>query len=156
MKLTLKQAADALGKSVRQVRYLVKNGQLRATKVSNQWHIDSDDLPLTPGQQAARERKQANLQDAVEDALDLPAGRRRRYSVKDKAAGHLGPEHAACRALRESLEQLARGCHRYRNDDKASAYRRARDAASQAACELAHWPPDRWLATKPRCGIAFR
>lgn len=154
MQLSLQQAADALGKSVRQVRYQVKNGSIPATKLGNQWYINSDDLPLTAGQRTARERKQAQLQNAVEDVLALPTERRRRYSVKDlrafrigaplyrRISAHLGPEHAACSALRESLEQLARGCHRYRNEDKASAYRLARDAASRAACELALLPGD--------------
>ena len=30
---------------------------------------------------------------------------------------------------------LARGCHRYEQNDKATAYRAARDAASAAVCE---------------------
>ena len=149
MKLTLQQAADALGKSRRQVRYLIEHGELRATKVGRQWRIDSDDLPRTPGQEQARERKQEKLRDAVEEALELPRERRRRYSVKDlrafqiAAAAHqgaaerFGPDHATSVALHETLELLARGCHRFRHADKAAAYAQARDAASRAACELA-------------------
>jgi hypothetical protein len=53
-----------------------------------------------------------------------------------QASELLGAEHAAVSALREGLVLLARGCHRYGHDDKADAYRNARDAASLAVCEL--------------------
>lgn len=150
MKLTLQQAADELGKSLRQIRYLIKLGKLPATKIGGRWYVDSDGLPRTPGQVAAHERKQARLLAVVEDTLGLPPPeQRRRYSLKDlrafqiaallyrEAAAALDANHPACRALRDTLEALARGCHRYADADKAAAYREARDAASKAACELA-------------------
>jgi hypothetical protein len=54
-----------------------------------------------------------------------------------EATALLGAEHAACAALRRGFEWLARGCHRYQHAEKSAAYREARDAFSQAACELA-------------------
>ena len=39
-------------------------------------------------------------------------------------------------ALRDVLTLLTKGCHRYGREDKAGAYREARDAASLAVCEL--------------------
>jgi hypothetical protein len=53
-----------------------------------------------------------------------------------EAGQALGEEHAAARALRRVLEQLARGYHRFERGEKAEAYRQARDEASLAACEL--------------------
>lgn len=149
MMLTLQQAANKLGKTRRQVLYLIQHGKLRSRKVGSHWRVHSDDLPLSPGQVQATERKQMRLANAVDDTLGLPAVRRRRYSIKDLCAfqigapvlgatvAALGPEHEASKSLRLTLEELARGCHRYDSRDKASAYRSARDAASRAACELA-------------------
>lgn len=147
--LTLQQAADALGKTARQVRYLVKQGRLPARKVGGQWLVDSADLPRSPGQDKATERKQRMLVQAIDEALDIPASARRRYSVRDLRAykiaaplyhqitAALGAEHPVCQALHQTLEELARGCHRYDRTTKADAYRTARDHASQAACQLA-------------------
>ena len=47
MKLTLEQAAARLGKSERQIRYLVQNSRLAAEKVGGRWLIESDDLALS-------------------------------------------------------------------------------------------------------------
>ena len=150
MLLTIQQAADTLGKTARQVRYLIQQGKLDASKLGGQWLIDSGQLPRSSKQQRAAERKQRMLADAVEDALELPpASARRRYSVRDlrafkiaaplfaDVAAALGEDHVVARELRLSLDALASGCHRYDSPDKASAYRTARDHASRAACELA-------------------
>jgi len=48
MQLSLEQAAERLGKSVRQVRYLIQTGALRANKTGGRWLIDAADLPLRP------------------------------------------------------------------------------------------------------------
>jgi excisionase family DNA binding protein len=45
MQLTLEQAATRLGKSRRQVLYMIRQQQLPAQKISGHWFIDSDDLP---------------------------------------------------------------------------------------------------------------
>jgi excisionase family DNA binding protein len=44
----IEQAAERLGKSVRQVRYLIQTGALRANKTGGRWLIDAADLPLRP------------------------------------------------------------------------------------------------------------
>lgn len=150
MKLTLEQAAARLGKSVRQVRYLIKMKRLTARKFAGRWVIESEDLPLSEPQVRAVERKERQLRAAVEQGLGLPDESERppRYSVRDlkafqvalpiqrKAADRLGAEHPATVELRHALECLTRGCHRFEHSDKAEAYRQARDAASQAVCEL--------------------
>jgi len=149
MQLTIEQAAVKLGKSPRQIRYLIRQGELPASKQGNMWFIDDAALARAPEQQELESRKVENLRAAVEDALAPGRPARRRYSLRDlkafqlalpiyrEATSALGPEHAACAALRRGFEQLARGCHRFQHVDKAAAYREARDAFSQAACELA-------------------
>ncbi len=148
MNLTLDEAAARLGKSPRQVRYMINAGRLQATKFGGRWMIDSGDLDLSEAQQQAVERKERQLRGAVEEGLGLPEKAKRRYSVRDlkafqigqplhaQAAQALGADHPATGALRRVLEHLARGCHRFDRSEKAAAYRDARDAASAAVCEL--------------------
>ncbi len=150
MQLSLEQAAGRLGKSTRQIRYLIQQERLKAQKVGGRWVIDSEDLPLSQAQTQAVERKERQLRAAVEKGLDLPAESERqpRYSVRDlkafqlalpiqrKALEQFGAEHPVTLSLRQVLEQLALGCHRFEYRDKAEAYRQARDAASLAVCEL--------------------
>jgi excisionase family DNA binding protein len=63
MQLSLQQAAERLGKSVRQVRYLIQTGALPAQKSGGRWLIAAADLPLSEGQRAALERRERALQD---------------------------------------------------------------------------------------------
>jgi excisionase family DNA binding protein len=148
MHLTLEEAAQRLGKTVRQVRYLIQTGALRADKSSGRWRIDAADLPLSEPQRAAVGRREHALRDAVERGLGLDGPPPDRYSVRDLKAFQialplyrqgvelLGADHAAVAALRLALVQLAQGCHRFDHEDKANAYRAGRDAASLAVCEL--------------------
>jgi excisionase family DNA binding protein len=55
MWLSLQQAAERLGKSVRQIRYLIQTGALPATKSGGRWRIAAGDLPLSAPQKAAVE-----------------------------------------------------------------------------------------------------
>jgi hypothetical protein len=141
MKLSLEQMATRLGKSKRQVLYLIRNGSLPAEKIAGRWFIESDDPPLNPEHQRSAERKQHQLQAAVEEALAVePEGEQpKRYSVRDlktfqialplyhKACQALTEEHPASRALKRVLELLSQGCHRFDHSEKADAYRAARD-----------------------------
>jgi hypothetical protein len=150
MYLSLQQAADRLGKTPRQVRYLIRTGRLTAQKVGGRWVVESADLPLSAGQRAAVERRERQLRAAVEEGLGLSDVPQRppRYSVRDlkafqvalplyhRALAALAPDHPAATALREVLGLLTRGCHRFERGAKAEAYREARDAASRAVCEL--------------------
>lgn len=134
--------------SLNQVRYLIKQGRLPAHKQAGRWMIDAADLPLSDRQQAAVDRRERALRGAVEAGLGLDQERPARYSVRDlkafqialplfqHAAASLGADHPAALALRKVLVTLAQGCHRFDRDDKAGAYRAARDAASLAVCEL--------------------
>ncbi|MCP4622027.1 MAG: helix-turn-helix domain-containing protein, partial [bacterium] len=150
MLLTIEQSATRLGKSARQIRYLIKSERLPAKKISGRWVIESKDLPLSDKQTEALNRKERQLRSAVEEALGLPDQEKlpARYSVRDmkafqialpiqaKAAGFLGPDHPSSTALKNVLINLSKGCHRFDNREKSAAYKRARDAASLAICEL--------------------
>lgn len=155
MQLSIEEAATRLGKSCRQIRYLIQEHRLPAKKVAGRWVIELAELPLEPEHQKAQQRKQERLRSAVEAALELPpspAGGRR-YSLGDLKAfqlgrplyqdahDRLGADHAATQALRRALEHLARGCHRFEGSEKAAEYSAARDEASLAVCALLIAPP---------------
>lgn len=147
MQLSLTQAAQLLGKTRRQVEYLITQERLRARKVGGRWQIDETDLPLSPGQRQAERRRADHLRDAVSDVLDRAAPRPR-YSMRDlhafataraiwqQGGTALAEQHPARGHLRHAIDQLAIGCHRYEHRDKAAAYHAARDALSLAACAL--------------------
>lgn len=150
MQLTIRQTADRLGKSERQVRYMIQQGSLPARKDGGRWVIDASDVTVSPGQKQAAERRDDRLRAAVEDALELSARpSKRRFSLQDlrafkvgaavyrDALTSLGEAHPAVTALHRGLEHLARGCHRFERNEKVHAYRLARDDASLAACALA-------------------
>ncbi len=149
MELTLTDAASLLGKTPRQVRYLLKQGGLKARKVGGRWMIDSDSLPLSPQQLQRRLDKAAQLDQVVRDALGPLVGRRgRAYSVTDMVAWQRGePLYRAVAAevgidasptvdLREALTLLLQGCHRFHTADKVDAYRAARDRVAVAVGAL--------------------
>ncbi len=147
MKLSLTEAATALGKTRRQLVYLIEQDRIPAEKVGARWYIESSALELDPATQQRVQAKQSHLKEAIEDAL-IPAKKQKRYSVQDLKAfqiahplyqdlrTHPGEAHSATRHLHDCLAHLAQGCHRYGRVEKASAYRAARDAASLAVLEL--------------------
>jgi excisionase family DNA binding protein len=145
--LTLTQAAQLLGKTRRQVEYLIQTGRLPARKLGGRWVVAEADLPLTPGQREARARKAAALR-AVADGVLAGSAPKPRYSMRDLKAFREGEEalrtcgervdapHPALDLLRAALDSLAVGCHRFDHRSKAEAYGQARDRASLAACAL--------------------
>lgn len=149
MQLTLEQTATRLGKSQRQILYMIRQNRLVAKKIAGRWFVDSVDLPQNEAQQRTSTHKERQLRAAVEDALDLNDDElKTRYSVRDlkafqialpiyrKLCTELHEAHPAARALRGVLEHLCRGCHRFDRAEKAESYRAARDAASLVVCEL--------------------
>jgi excisionase family DNA binding protein len=154
MNLTLTQTAELLGKTRRQVEYLIKSGRLRAQKQGGRWVVKEADLPLSPGQRQARARKAAALRDAADEALSRAAPKQR-YSMRDLKAfqeaaaafnscrERVDDTHRALQMLHDTLDDLAIGYHRYDRRGKAEAYGRARDRASLAACTLlVQGPPE--------------
>jgi len=143
MDVTLQDACRLLGKTPRQVRYLVRKGELQGKKVAGRWVVDAADLPISEGQRAARAAKEQQLRDTVEHALG-PA-HTRRYGVADLTAftagvrvyrallAALGAAHPASDAVSAALVALSQGYHRFHDRDKLEAYRLAREEAARAA-----------------------
>lgn len=149
MDISIREAATRLGKSTRQVRYMLQNGDIAGRKESGRWLVDSAALPRSVAQQEPDRRRKRNIRAAVNKGLgaeDEPGTAR--YSLFDLKAVQIanalrlqsieqfGPEHPVARALEDTLDRLIRGCHRYSYADKAVAYRAAREAACSALTAL--------------------
>lgn len=140
MKLSLPQAATVLGRSERQIRYLIKIGRLQASKVDGKWEVDEADLPLTGGQRDAIGERVEVARQAFEKALE-PAAKATDgaggYSVTKLTAfvcgeavyrevrGHF-PADPAGPLLFSALEQITRGCHAFHAEEKRKHFREAR------------------------------
>ena len=151
MKLSLRAAAELLGKSQRQLRYMIQEGRLKATKDGGRWVIDRDDLPL-PAEKVMRGlRDAAAVKATLESALgvtDAPEGAKRRYSVTDlrafqanrelvaEARAKLGTDAAVARQLAEAAAMITCGCHTFHKRDKVGYLQRAREHTCYALTTL--------------------
>ncbi len=162
MKLSIAETATVLGKSQRQIRYLIKTGGLRATKEGQRWRIEGADLPISDAErqalseraQVARSAFEKGLEPVVKAALAAPgnaaAGEetKRSYSVTDlrafqagetiyrEALRDLGAEEPAVGHLFEALSLLSRGCHCFHPKEKAGRFTEARELAATAVAAL--------------------
>ena len=124
MTLSLAEAVTLLGRSQRQVRYLIKTGRLPARKVEGRWQIDDADLPLTDAQRQAiasrveKARVAFEKETAAAEKLS-PSKDRRSYSVTDFKAFQsgeailrrdLGREDQASEYLFRTLSFITLGC----------------------------------------------
>ncbi len=146
MQLSLEQATALLGKTRRQVLYMIEHKRLPAQKVGGRWVIERDDLHIDADIQQRASQQQARFKAVIEEAL-LP-GKERRYTLRDLKAVQLamsiyqqlaaggGALDKATAHMRQCLDHLAVGCYRYDRQEKTVSYRAARDAASLAAMEL--------------------
>ena len=146
MDLSLQQAADILGKTRRQVVYMITQGRLAAHKVGGRWMVQRSALQVDPDVQERTSNKNERLRAAVEEAL-VPT-KERYYTVRDLKAVQVatsiyrkllqegGNRENVAGHIRECLDQLAMGCHRYNRNTKSIAYSAARDSASLAVMEL--------------------
>jgi excisionase family DNA binding protein len=146
MQLSLQEAMQILGKTRRQVLYMIDQGRLPARKVGSRWVVERADMQVDEAVQQRTFQKQARFKAVIEEALT--PGQERRYTLRDlKAVQVATPIYRdiaargeswskAAAHMRACLEQLAVGCHRYDRQEKTLAYRAARDAASLAAIEL--------------------
>lgn len=153
MKLSLPEVATILGKSERQVRYLIKQGTLSARKDKGRWMIDSEHLPLSDAQRQALASRVDSAREAFERGLAPAAkasdGKRTPgYSVRDLIAfqageaifreldAQLDPGDEARKDLLMAMTLLARGCHSFQPSTKATRYLDAREAAATAVVHL--------------------
>lgn len=155
MKLSITETATVLGKSERQVRYMIRKGELAAKKEGKRWRIASDDLPLDDRQKERLHARLASAREALEEALEPAAkavgarGKRgEAYSVSRLAAFEAGAEiyrelaagQAADTPARDCLQNallhVARGCHSFHAESKARAFDEARQLAATAVAHL--------------------
>ncbi len=155
MDLSIAQAAATLGKTERQIRYLIKTGRLKARRDGGRWLIASDDLPLSPAQRESMQKNVEAARQAVEQAIapataaaDGKATERKHYSVTDLKAFRIGEgllaqvEQAGGSAdvvaglLRQALLHLTRGCHTFHPPQKVQRLGEARDLVADAVTTL--------------------
>jgi hypothetical protein len=164
MDLSLADAATVLGRSPRQLRYLLRTGRIKARKIGTRWVISSADLPLTDAQRQGLAERAAAVRQAVDQALSPvdkairgtvlipegpPAGKKKHYSVRDlepfrqgeevyrAIVAALGREDEAARHLFGALDRITRGCHAYEPRDKCRELSAARESiASAVTCLL--------------------
>lgn len=86
MELSLSEAARLLGKSERQVRYLLRSGKIQGRKGSNgRWEIRRKDLPLSAGQERAQHHKTERAAQLAEEIL-RPSDSKKSHSVRELRA----------------------------------------------------------------------
>jgi len=69
MNLSLAEAARLLGKSERQLRYLLKHERMPGRKENGHWVVRREDLPLTPGQERAQAAKKERAFEVAREVL---------------------------------------------------------------------------------------
>ena len=85
MHVSLHEAAALLGKTRRQVVYMIEQGQLPAAKVGGRWVIERSLLSADTAVQQRASQQEARLRAAVEEAL-TPGGKSRRHTFADLKA----------------------------------------------------------------------
>lgn len=158
MNLTLKEVAALLGRSPRQLRYLVKIGKIIASKKNGCWHIESTDLPLSESQRERLHQRVNEARDIFDQALEpvdkaassTPREKKegKHYSVTDFKAfqdgesiykemtDSFGQKDVACRHLFDALCQITQGCHAFHPQDKCARFTSARESAALAVTTL--------------------
>ena len=151
--LSLSEVATVLGKSERQVRYMIKTERLKAKKVGGRWMVESSDLPLSKAQREALDRRVETARAAFEKGIApsrraAEQGKKRYYSVKDLDAFTIGLElyRETCKALGAEgsatshlllcLQELTIGCHVFHPADKAAHFASSRKEATTALVHL--------------------
>ena len=161
---SLSDAARLLGKTQRQIRYLITKGQLPAQKVDGCWVINRDDLPLSEGQEQANQAKMEGAVQIANEVLHKDRKDKTAFSVLNLKAFQVGKDlhgqvtgacdqdHPARSLLYESLMLLASGCHAFQHRNKAIYYLDAREQAARAvAALLLHAPAQESLAKDIEC-----
>lgn len=84
MPLSLQDAVQILGKTRRQMLYMIEHGHLPAKKVGGRWVIERADLQVDDAVQQRTSLKQARFKAVIEDVLT--PGQERRYTLRDLKA----------------------------------------------------------------------
>lgn len=130
--LSVRQVCDLLGKTRRQVVYMIRTGRLYATKRRNgRWAVIANGLPASARRQPADEASEepqpepASEGQELRTVRDLPSWKAGEPLYRELVA-ELGPQAAPTKQLRASLDALCRGFHAFERHEKASQYRAAR------------------------------
>ena len=142
---TLSEAAAQLGKSERQVRYMIRQGDLKALKVSGRWYVPAEAIEKTPARTARRQPKAEALRAAVDQALDAVApAHAKPWTVRNiRAIQHavalhgrlssaFGADSPPAQQMAHALSHLVRGGYAFDRADKRACYQQAR----LTACDL--------------------
>lgn len=143
----LPEAAALLGKSERQVRYLIQNGKLAGEKVEGRWRISADALRAHPERQVQTAEKREAIREAVERALPeggdvTPWSVRSMRAVKHALQLHRSVTEAfsatapEAEAVAQALRYLVRGGHAFERAEKRRFYQEARLASCDALSAL--------------------
>jgi len=165
MDLSIKDAATALGRSPRQIRYMISTGKITAVKQNGFWIIKSEDLPLNDEQRERIRSRISDVRHALDEALEpvekaaTPPDKKaksegkegKHYSVTDFQAFQageriyrdmveaLGKDDEACHHLFGALSSVTQGCHAFHPGDKCGKLTTAREAAAlSVTCLLLH------------------
>ncbi|CAM2065705.1 Helix-turn-helix domain-containing protein [Sulfidibacter corallicola] len=94
MQLTLQEAARYLGKSERQLRYLIQTGKLPSRKIKGRHYIDKNELPLSSGQAKAARQKAKSFQKLTSEVIGEDAAQAidKNYSVRNLRVFEIGRE----------------------------------------------------------------
>jgi len=71
LELSIKDAAEILGKSPRAVRYMIQSGRVKAAHRGKMWFIRKNDLPLTEAQRQVAEQRASRFREAVDQAIGV-------------------------------------------------------------------------------------
>ena len=111
MQLSLQEAMQILGKTRRQVLYMIEQGRLPARKVGSRWVIERADVQVDEAVQQRTTQKQARFKAVIEDALT--PGQERRYTLRDlKAVQVATPIYREMAARGEDWAKRRRICVR--------------------------------------------
>ncbi len=136
-----------LGKSERQVRYLIQTGRLAGTKAEGRWQIPAEALAKRPERRERTAEKLEALRAVVEQALPA-GGTAAPWSVTNmravKSALELhramveafSPAAPEADAVARAVRSLVRGGHAFQRQDKRASYQDARLAACDALSAL--------------------
>lgn len=136
---SLTEVATLLNKNLRQIRYLIRQGRLPASKEGGRWVVKKSDVDVKPTAPQA---------EAVARAEAAAGSAGRRYSVNDlrvfqtgqalfrEVVDACGPQHSISLRLRGALEAVTLGCHAFEPDEKLELFRRARRDLATAVAEL--------------------
>lgn len=147
MQLSLKEAAQLIGRSERTLRGWFASGRIAARKVDGRWRVHRKDLPLTDAQRRQMGQRVDHLRDVVDAALPSRLGGGARRSLADddlfRAIVDLVAAADACAIeppLRAHLVASARalGAARYafKRSEKVAALQAARAALGWFAADV--------------------